>query len=50
MINEIQIVDNAFTYLKEIFKGDFSGHDYYHSIRVYKNAVGIAKKEGGNIF
>jgi len=50
MINEIQIVENAFTYIKEIFSEDCSGHDYYHSIRVYKNALTIAQKEGGNIF
>lgn len=50
MINETQIVENAFGFLKEIFKGDSSGHDYYHSIRVYNNAISIARKEGGNVF
>jgi uncharacterized protein len=50
MMNEIQIVENAFTFIKEIFREDCSGHDYFHSIRVYNNALNIAKKEGGNIF
>lgn len=50
MTNEIQIFENAFAYLKDIFSEDCSGHDYYHSIRVYNNALKIAKKEGGNIF
>lgn len=50
MIHEIQILENAFAYLKEIFSEDCSGHDYYHSIRVYNNAINIAHKEGGNIF
>ncbi|SHO51884.1 HD domain-containing protein [Anaerocolumna xylanovorans] len=50
MMNEFQIEENAFKYLKETFKNDCSGHDYYHSVRVYKNAVNIAQKEGGNLF
>lgn len=50
MKHEIQIVENAFAYLKDIFSKDCSGHDYYHSIRVYNNALNIAHKEGGNIF
>jgi uncharacterized protein len=49
MINETQIIENAFEYIKEIFSKDSSGHDYYHSIRVYKNAINIAQKEGGNM-
>lgn len=36
--------------IKDIFSEDCSGHDYYHSIRVYNNALNIAHKEGGNIF
>lgn len=49
MINETQVVENAFEYIKDIFSEDSSGHDYYHSIRVYKNAMNIAQKEGGNM-
>ncbi len=50
MKSEIKIVENAFAYIKEIFSGDSSGHDYYHSVRVYNNALNIAHKEGGNLF
>jgi uncharacterized protein len=50
MLNETQIIKQAFDYIKEIFREDFSGHDYYHSLRVYNNAINIAQKEGGNIF
>lgn len=50
MIDEIQVVENAFVYIKEIFRGDSSGHDYYHSVRVYNNALNIAHKEGGDLY
>ncbi len=49
MVNENQLIENAFDYIKELFSKDYSGHDYYHSIRVYKNAVNIAQEEGGNL-
>lgn len=31
--------------LKEIFAGDYSGHDYFHTMRVYKTALAIAQSE-----
>ncbi len=49
MINENLIIENALRYIKDIFKEDYSGHDYYHSVRVYHNAVHIAEQEGGNL-
>ncbi|MDF2543372.1 MAG: metal-dependent phosphohydrolase [Herbinix sp.] len=49
-MNENQIIENACNYIKELFHHDYSGHDYYHSIRVYNNACSIAQKEGGNLF
>lgn len=42
-------IDKTIEYIKEFFKNDFSGHDYYHSLRVYKNAVKIAKAENADI-
>ena len=39
------MVNNALEYIKEIFSGDSSGHDYYHTVRVYKIATEIAKQE-----
>ena len=42
-------IDKTIEYIKKFFKNDFSGHDYYHSLRVYKNAVKIAKAEKADI-
>ena len=43
------IIDNALEYVKKIFESDFSGHDYFHTLRVYKTAVRIAKAEGAEV-
>ena len=40
-----KIISDARAYIKEIFKDDSSGHDYYHSLRVEKMAVRIARNE-----
>ena len=37
------IIRSAKIYIKDIFQNDFSGHDYYHSIRVYNLATHIAQ-------
>lgn len=34
--------------VEHFFEGDSSGHDYWHSIRVYNNAMKIADNEGGD--
>ncbi len=39
------VIKNAIQYVKQLFEYDFSGHDYYHTMRVYKLAVQIAKQE-----
>ena len=35
--------------VQELFKGESSGHDYFHTLRVYNNACKIAQKEECNI-
>ena len=33
----------------KIFESDFSGHDYFHTLRVYKTSVKIAESEGADV-
>lgn len=40
-----QLVQNATKFIKEIFQNDFSGHDLFHSMRVYRTAINIAEAE-----
>lgn len=42
------IVDRTLEYVKEFFKNDFSGHDYYHTLRVYNLSKYIAGFEKCN--
>jgi len=37
-------------YVKRALSNECTGHDWYHSYRVRRNAVGICKKEGGDLF
>ena len=43
------IIDNALDYVKEVFENDYSGHDFFHTFRVYKMATNIAIKEKANL-
>ena len=43
------IIDNALEYVKEVFETDYSGHDYFHTFRVYKMATNIAIKEKADL-
>lgn len=43
------MIEHALEYIKEIFSGDSSGHDYYHTVRVYKMATELAKQEHADI-
>ncbi len=44
------IIKDTIEYIKQIFKDDFSGHDFFHSLRVYQMATNIAKKENADVF
>ena len=43
------IEENAIKYVKQIFADDCSGHDYYHTIRVYRLAMKIAEQENADM-
>lgn len=45
-----KIIAEIKKYLKDEFNGEPTGHDFWHSQRVWKMSKEIAKKEGGNIF
>ena len=40
-----QLVQNATKFIKAVFQNDFSGHDFFHSMRVYRTAINIAEAE-----
>ena len=39
-------IERAIDYITALFQGNGDGHDLSHSLRVYKNAMSIAKAEG----
>lgn len=44
-----KILLNAMSYIKDRFRDDHSGHDYYHSLRVFRLATAICKEEAANL-
>ena len=44
-----QLVQNATKFIKGIFQNDFSGHDFFHSMRVYRTAINIAEAEHADL-
>ena len=43
------IINNCIKYVEELFKNEYSGHDFFHTLRVYKMALRIAEKENADI-
>ena len=43
------IIANAIGFVKHVFENDYSGHDYFHTLRVYKTAGRIAEEEGADV-
>lgn len=43
------IIDDAIEFVRDMFRDDYSGHDYFHTMRVYKMATRIAQQENANI-
>ena len=43
------MIEKAIKYVKQIFADDCSGHDYHHTMRVYRLAVQIAEQENADM-
>lgn len=45
----MDIIEKALCYVEEFFSRDFSGHDYFHTYRVFRLATRIAKQEQADL-
>ena len=43
------IIEKALDYIKKTFENDFSGHDYFHTLRVFNMAQRLAREEGADL-
>ena len=43
------IIHDALEFVRNTFHDDYSGHDYFHTLRVYKMAVKIAEQENADL-
>ena len=43
------IINDALEFIKRIFQDDHSGHDTFHTLRVYKMATRIAQRENADL-
>lgn len=43
------IINDALEFVRNTFNDDYSGHDYFHALRVYKMATRIAEQENANL-
>ena len=44
-----EIIARAAEYVKEKFENEYSGHDWFHTLRVFKTATRIAEAEGAGL-
>ncbi len=44
-----EIIDRAAAYVKEKFENEYSGHDWFHTLRVFRTATRIAEAEGADV-
>ena len=47
---EDKIIEDAIEYIKDFFVDEYSGHDYWHTMRVYRMAVKLAEIEKADLF
>lgn len=46
---EKTIINSALEFVRNTFNDDYSGHDYFHTLRVYKMAARIAEQENADL-
>ena len=46
MVNEL--IGCAEAYVKELFENEYTGHDYFHTLRVFRTATRIAEEENAD--
>lgn len=44
-----EIIARATAYVKEKFENEYSGHDWFHTLRVFRTAMRIAEAEGADV-
>lgn len=49
-VRERELIEQCLSYIKQVFSGDASGHDYSHTMRVLRWAERLAKEEGAELF
>jgi len=49
-MDQERILKQTEKFVKEILEKEGSGHDFWHTLRVVRNAIYLAKKEGGDLF
>lgn len=45
----VELIERAQDYVRKKFENEYSGHDYFHTLRVFKMATRIAKNEGADV-
>jgi uncharacterized protein len=45
-----EIISKTENYAREILSGETTGHDWWHTCRVWRTAVSIGEKEGADLF
>ena len=45
----MDLIEKALAFVENFFEQDFSGHDYFHTLRVFKMATHIATKEQADL-
>ena len=48
MLEAERMLEDGIEYVKDVFRNDFGGHDFYHTLRVLRTAQSLAEKEKAN--